>query len=214
MKPSHLFLCGLLCAPFALTAQAAESLTPHVHGTAHLNLLLEGEELVVEFHSAAHNLLGFEHPAATAEEKAQLARLETAMGDPAHLLELPAAAHCRLELSRVAQPQFVTEHAGEQDADHDHEHEADEHEHEHEYEHEDHVHATAEHEDHDHAQGKGHLNLDFEYHFACSQPAQLQRIRLAIFDHYPALEKIELQALIPQPLVQTLTPEEADFELK
>jgi len=42
----------------------------HEHGVAHLNIALEGENLIIEFTSPAINIVGFEHHPTTEKERA------------------------------------------------------------------------------------------------------------------------------------------------
>ena len=41
----------------------------HVHGTAEINIVVEGKKVVVEFHTPAEGVMGFEHEARTAGDK-------------------------------------------------------------------------------------------------------------------------------------------------
>ena len=62
------------------TAQAAErrELAPHEHGRSKLNLAVEGAQVIMEIEAPGMDVLGFEYPAQTAEEKAAVKRLNKA----------------------------------------------------------------------------------------------------------------------------------------
>lgn len=73
MKPI-LFSALSLLTLLPLTANASDNQEhvqheAHVHGEATLHLILQGNDLEMELHSPAMNILGFEHKAASAEEK-------------------------------------------------------------------------------------------------------------------------------------------------
>lgn len=66
----------------------------HQHGVGHLNLVLEGQQLILELSTPAEDLLGFEHAPRTPEQQAQLNTLKEILGQPEKLFTLPAAAQC------------------------------------------------------------------------------------------------------------------------
>ncbi|PVZ11496.1 MULTISPECIES: DUF2796 domain-containing protein [unclassified Pseudomonas] len=106
----------LLALPFALlplcAAQAHDehehgSLGAHEHGTAQLNVALDGQTLEIELDSPAMNIVGFEHAATTAEQKAQAAAAQQRLDKPETLFALPAAAKCIAAQSEVNSPVFA-----------------------------------------------------------------------------------------------------------
>lgn len=66
----------------------------HVHGIAALNLVLDGGELYLELDSPAVNLLGFEHAATTAEDKAKLEQVHDTLTKGEQLFAMDSAAGC------------------------------------------------------------------------------------------------------------------------
>ncbi len=68
----------------------------HQHGIGHLDLVLEGNELVIELHVPAEDLLGFEHAPRTPEQQAQMTAAQETLKQPQQLFALPAAAKCSL----------------------------------------------------------------------------------------------------------------------
>jgi hypothetical protein len=68
-------MTALLIATFALTQPAfgADNPGAHEHGSARLQMALEGSRVELMFTSPAYNLAGFEHEARTDEEKRKLA---------------------------------------------------------------------------------------------------------------------------------------------
>jgi len=64
--PLCLVLAALTGAPAASQAQGAKV---HEHGVSHLDAVLDGDTVSLSLHGPRHNFVGFEHAAATAEEK-------------------------------------------------------------------------------------------------------------------------------------------------
>ena len=116
----------LLALPFALlplaVAQANEhnhahaehgSLDAHEHGAARLNVVLDGQALELELESPAMNLVGFEHAANNAADKAKVAATRSRLQDPQALFGL-SAGDCTVSEAELESALF---------ADDDHEHE-------------------------------------------------------------------------------------------
>ena len=55
-----------------VNAETSREHAAHEHGHAAMDLILDGEEMLLEIHSPAYNLFGFEHAPNTAEQKAQV----------------------------------------------------------------------------------------------------------------------------------------------
>ena len=73
----------------------------HEHGVAHLNVAVEGHNLVIEFFSPAANIVGFEHHPQTQAQKDQVEKARQKLEDGQTLFQLPAQAQCRLISSSV-----------------------------------------------------------------------------------------------------------------
>ena len=103
-----------LVATFGATANAAErrELGAHEHGHSKLNLAVEGTRVAMEIAAPGLDVLGFEHPAATGEEKAAVETGKATLGEPLGLFVLPAAAGCRVVEAAVELLQ--EEHEGEE----------------------------------------------------------------------------------------------------
>lgn len=177
----------LLALPFALLplaiAQAADehnhdhdhehgSLGAHEHGVGRLNAVLDAKTLELELESPAMNLVGFEHLATTAADKAKVAAVRKQLEQPLALFSLPKAAGCVVSTQELESPLF-----GDKPED-------------------DHDHATdgkgAAAHDHDHSEIHAH------YQFTCATPAALKNLDLAnIFKTFPATLKIQGQLIGP-----------------
>ncbi|MPY70506.1 MAG: DUF2796 domain-containing protein [Alphaproteobacteria bacterium] len=99
-----LALVGLaLLAPCPLAAQEPQRHTgPHEHGHGAINLAIEGNRMLVELRAPGADIVGFEHPARSGEEKAAVAKAEALLRAPLGLIALPAEAGCRVETATVA----------------------------------------------------------------------------------------------------------------
>ena len=177
----------LLALPFALLplaiAQAADehnhdhdhehgSLGAHEHGVGRLNAVLDAKTLELELESPAMNLVGFEHLATTAADKAKVAAVRKQLEQPLALFSLPKAAGCVVSTQELESPLF-----GDKPED-------------------DHDHATdgkgAAAHDHDHSEIHAH------YQFTCATPTALKNLDLAnIFKTFPATLKIQVQLIGP-----------------
>ena len=237
MQSAVVLACAIQTgAAFAASEGEHREHGAHEHGRGMLDVVAEGEELVVEFRIPAANVVGFEHaPRDDAEHEAVRMAAET-FRNPASVLVLPAEAECEVE---EAEAGIVGMGAEEHDDDHahegeDHDHEGDEHaKEEHEEEGEDHDHEGDEHakeedEDHDHAKeeheehdehsmdsdGEAHSELRATYHFHCHAPERLVRIEVRVFEHLRDAEEIDVRVVTATAqTAMELHPGEAVIEL-
>ncbi|WP_179179824.1 DUF2796 domain-containing protein [Pseudomonas sivasensis] len=179
----------LLALPFALLplaiAHAAEdhdhdhehgSLGAHEHGVGRLNAVLDGQTLELELDSPAMNLVGFEHVATTAADKAKVAAARKQLENPAALFNLPKAAGCVISSQELNSPLFGDKPEADHDDD-DHDHDAKDGAHEHH---------------HDHSEIHAH------YQFTCATPTALSNLDLTqVFKTFPATQKIQVQLIGP-----------------
>ena len=165
--------------PLAITAHAHSdhdhehdhahgSLGAHEHGVAHLNAVLDGNNLELELESPAMNLVGFEHVAQSDADKAKVAAVRAQLEQPLKLFGLSAAAGCKESDQELESPLFG-DAPGKNDDDGD----GDEHEH-------------------------GHSDIHAHYRFECAKPDQLASLDLTpLFKAYPSTQKIQLQLIGP-----------------
>lgn len=171
----------LLALPFALLPLAAAhahddhdhehgSLGAHEHGVGRLNAVLDGQALELELDSPAMNLVGFEHLATTAADKAKVAAVRKQLENPVALFNLPKGAGCVVSTQALNSPLF----GDKPEADHDHD---DDGAHEHH---------------HDHSEIHAH------YQFTCTTPTALGNLDLTqVFKTFPATQKIQVQLIGP-----------------
>lgn len=176
----------------------------HEHGRGMLDIVAEGEELVVEFRVPAANVVGFEHAPRDDAEREAVRKASETFRNPASVLVLPAEAECEVEEAEAGIVGMGGEehdddgHEGEDD-DHDgDEHAKEEHEEEGEEEEEgeDHDHAKEEHGEHSaDADDEAHSELRATYHFHCHAPERLVRIEVRVFEHLRDAEEIDVRVV-------------------
>lgn len=102
MRVCFLILSALLVTGPALAAdKTASPHKAHQHGTAQLQVGLEGGVLQIALEGPAENFLGFEHAPRTDAQRATVARVEQQLKQPAQLFTPVAAADCRAQPPRV-----------------------------------------------------------------------------------------------------------------
>lgn len=179
----------LLALPFALLplaiAHAADehdhehehgSLGAHEHGVGRLNAVLDGPALELELDSPAMNLVGFEHLATTAADKAKVAAARKQLENPLALFNLPKAAGCVISTQELNSPLFGDKpEADHDDDDHDEDAKGAAHEHHHD-----------------------HSEIHAHYQFTCATPTALSNLDLTqVFKTFPATQKIQVQLIGP-----------------
>ena len=159
------------------------SLDAHEHGVASLNIAIDGTQVSLELDSPAANLVGFEHAASQPEDIAKVAAVQAQLRDASQLFQLPAAAGCSQASVDLDSPLF---------AGNEHEHEHEDHDEKHEHEHEEAAH-DHDHEEHHHE----HADIEASYSFTCAQPEALTSLQLPLFNVYPGLQRLNVQAITP-----------------
>ncbi|MCD5970579.1 DUF2796 domain-containing protein [Pseudomonas quasicaspiana] len=173
----------LLALPFALLPLAMANAAPehdhdhehgslgaHEHGVGRLDVALVGGTLEFELDSPAMNLVGFEHLATSAEDKAKVAAAKDVLLKPHALFSIPEAAECNVVSQKLESPLFGDK--PEADAGHD---------------------AKDAHDEHEHSEIHG------TYKFTCKVPAVLKTLDLStIFKSFPGTEKLQVQLISPK----------------
>ena len=183
-------VAGLLLAAGLMATPAEAQHGPHEHGVGQLNLAWDGEELEIELIAPGVDIVGFEHPAESPEDKRAVAAALERLREAGRLFRFPAAAGCALEEAEAESSQMDSAHDDEHDhAEHGDEHDHAKHEDEHKHEHE---HRAAE-ED-----GEPHAEFHAHYHFRCARPEALSHLEVGYFEAFPAAEELEVQMVTPQ----------------
>jgi ABC-type Zn2+ transport system substrate-binding protein/surface adhesin len=176
----------LLALPFALLPLAVAhahddhdhehgSLGAHEHGVGRLNAVLDGQALELELDSPAMNLVGFEHLATSAADKAKVAAVRKQLENPVALFNLPKAAGCVVSTQELNSPLFGDKPEADHDDDHDDDAKDGAHEHHHD-----------------------HSEIHAHYQFTCATPTALANLDLSqVFKTFPATQKIQVQLIGP-----------------
>ena len=192
----------LACAAFAASDEQHREHQAHEHGHGTLDIVVEGEELVIELRIPAVNVVGFEHAPRDEAEREAVRKALVPFGDAASVAELPVEAECEAEDAKAE----IWSMAGEDDH-HDDRHGGGEgHGHEKE-EHEEHEHGKEEHEEHEHEEQESgseeHSELHATYHFHCHAPGKLDRIDVRVFEHLLGAEEIDVRIVTPSAQLAT-----------
>ncbi|ADP69855.1 hypothetical protein Rvan_0576 [Rhodomicrobium vannielii ATCC 17100] len=169
-----------LISACALTASQAEEhrqLGAHVHGHGKLNIALEKNILSIELEAPGADIAGFEHEAATKEDKAKLEKAKATLAKGLELFTPASAAGCKQTSAKVAL-----------EAEHEHEGEGKE-EHEH----------AAEAKDHDHEKGEHHHSeFHVEYAFECAAPEKIASLSFGYFKAFPNAQELDVTVITPK----------------
>jgi hypothetical protein len=153
-------------------AHAHATLAPHEHGTARLDVALEGHTLALDLDSPGMNLVGFEHAPGTDADRAAIAKAREQLATPVQLFSLPPAAKCSATHQELISSLFgnaAAEPAGHEEDDGD----GDGHPHE-------------------------HSDVDGHFQFTCEHPEALKGLDLSrFFSTFPATHKVLVQAITP-----------------
>ena len=203
----------LACAALAEQQDEHREHMAHEHGHGTLDIVVEGEELVMEFRIPGVNVVGFEHAPRDDAEREAVRQALVPFGDAAALFVLPAEAECELEEARAE----ILDTTHEDDHD-DHGHTEDEHEehegHEHEEDEEHEEHEEHHEHDSDSSVSEAHSELRATYHFHCHEPGRLAEIDVRVFEHLHDAEEIDVRVVTPAAqLAMALHPDSTVVEL-
>ena len=146
-------------------AETERQLGPHQHGHGTLNLAVEGQTVQMELEVPGVDIVGFEHKAETAGDRATMEAAEKTLAQPLALFILPGKAGCKVTAAKVS-----ISGASEPD---DNSHELDHHDHTEADKHE-----AEEHE-------AEHSEFHGEYALSCSNVAAITAISFAYFEVFP-----------------------------
>jgi len=102
--PQSVFFIAIILI-MASTAGAQEAVRmrgTHQHGHGTVNLAIEGNTVLIELHAPGADIVGFEHPARTEDDRKAVEQARTMLHDPLALFAMPSAAGCRVEKTTVA----------------------------------------------------------------------------------------------------------------
>lgn len=186
-------------AVLAAASVHAESraLGAHEHGHGALNIAFEGDTVLLELEAPGADIVGFEHAAVSAKDRAAVDNAVAMLAKPLELFIPDDAAGCVVASASV---KLVAEGDGRDQAGHD-DHGRDEHgygEHGHDEGHAGHGHDSPKHDDHGHEQhaaegGEGHTEFHAAYTLTCADPAAIRSLDFAYFERFPNAEELDVQ---------------------
>ena len=235
-SPLGAMLMFAASAVFAASEDGHREHDPHEHGHGTLDVVVEGEDLVIELRMPGVNVVGFEHAPGTDAEREAVEQALARFRDPAAVLVPSPGAECEPERVEAALSIIGHEDPHDHDEHHDDGHEQDGHAHE-KHEHDRHEDGEHEHEGDGHARDEGehghdehhddeqekpdanvgaeaHSELHATYHFHCHAPERLDRIQVRVFEFLRDAEGIEARVVTPTlQKAMDLRPGEAIVEL-
>lgn len=184
------YLCSSFIGTFISTLTATLLASPvmaethshdaHVHGEATLNLVIDGNELLLELESPAANLLGFEHAPQNQAQKQQLKKTQSLLSNVDSLVEL-GGLNCQLVSAEIEMP-HADHKSDHHDSHHSHGHnngQRDDH-------HDDH------HKKHHNTEAAEHSEIHAQYSLNCPTGKPIEQLTLPLFQHFPGLEKLQV----------------------
>lgn len=154
----------------------------HVHGTAELNLVLSKNELQVEFHSPAVNIVGFEHAPASEADNAKIEKVKSLVKNSDSIILITPENTCTTK--EPAKIELSFEEQAHEEAEHHHDG-GDEEEHE------------------------GHSEIAIEYTFTCKDGMVPQSIKVSAFKQFPSLNEVNAQVVVDAgQTARNLTPKD------
>ena len=158
----------------------------HLHGDAELSVALEAGSLFVQLDTPLFNLTGFEHAAATDEEKRIVRDVEARLARPAELFSMTASAGCVPANEGNALPALLADTHDEHD----------------------------EHDEHAEDEHGSHRDVLLEYSFTCASPDKLTEIRVHLFEHFRNFQALDVVYLAQNTQLSTaLSPDNATINL-
>lgn len=156
-------------------AETERQLGPHQHGHGSLNLAVEGQTVQMELEVPGVDIVGFEHKAKTAEDRAKMEAAAKTLAQPLALFILPGEAGCKVTAAKVSivgatEPDDDTHELDHRDHTEVEAHEADEHQ-------------AEEHEADEHQ--AEHSEFHAEYALSCSNVAAITAISFPYFEVFP-----------------------------
>ena len=101
--------CAVACCVVLTRPSPAEEFEqhpPHEHGMVTINAALDGNQLVIELHSPAVNVVGFEHEPRNDGERAAVSAAGKLLRDGRGLFTMPKEARCQFEKAAIKAPQW------------------------------------------------------------------------------------------------------------
>lgn len=189
MKHSLSFVA--LFAALPAFADGTRQLDAHEHGVGALNIAVDGRTVAMEFEAPGADIVGFEHPATNADDRAAIDAAVSALAAPLDLFVLPTSAGCSVTRASASLLDGHDDHE-EHDAHEDHH---DDHDHEDDHAHDKHHDEQHDDEHAEHAEEGEHTEFHAEYMLDCAHPIELTQITFAYFDRFENAREVDVQVV-------------------
>lgn len=184
----------ILASLAALPALAEETrgLDAHEHGAGAFNIAVEGATVLMELEAPGADIVGFEHRAVSAGDRAAIDAAVARLAKPLDLFIPPPETGCVVSSARV---ELISEN--DEHHDEDHAHGDDQKNGEHHADHDakedkDHAHDRAAHDGHG---DDSHTEFHAEYALTCADPAAIRSLEFAYFSAFPAARELSVQMI-------------------
>jgi hypothetical protein len=182
MKKNIVFTFSVICLVALGTPTFAHE--AHEHGTARINLGLEGQRVNIELETPLANLISFEHAPETDGQNEEVRNMAKIMRNAEALFLFPVEAECRLEKVSLKSEAIRDELLFPDGA----------------------PAVTGAKAESEKAASPGekketeerHADLDAEITFICRQPEKLTRIEVGMFKRFPNLKEMDVQMVTPK----------------
>lgn len=174
MSNKHSFFGGIALAvtlAVAGPALASGEHGKHVHGAGEINVVVDGNDVLMELTLPGADVVGFEHKAESDADATAVQKAVETLENAGAVFALPAGAGCELAEAHAESSLLEEKHAHGHTNEHKHEHK-------HEQEHE-----------------PGHGDFGAFYEFTCAAPDALKDIEVRLFVLFPSLEEVKVQAV-------------------
>ena len=157
-KYTSLVAVAVMMASIVEAQERGRMVGSHQHGHGTVNIATEGNSLLIELHAPGSDIVGFEHPARSDDDRQAVEKARTMLRDPQALFAIPANAGCRTEKATITLAGDAGhEHSGDHGADREH--------------------TRAEHD--------GHMEFHAEYALHCDRPAAIRELGFPFFKLFP-----------------------------
>jgi hypothetical protein len=177
------FLAAVAASP-AMAQDEHRELSAHEHGVGQLEIAIEGDRVILELHAPGADIVGFEHYAESAEDRAAIEDAVATLARPLDLFVLPEAAQC---IVTEASAQLVAE-------EHEHHEDADRAKGEEHAEGQEHAEGEEHHKDEaEHEDGAQHNEFHAAYALTCADTRAIDRIEFGYFTTFPNARELEVR---------------------
>lgn len=178
----------LLTSTYSYAQQKA-----HVHGISNMDIVVEGNAVMLDFKSPLANLIHFEHAPKNSEETTAVKNMAASLRNVNNMFTFPESAGCTIKTVKLTSEGLFPELLGEKGAA---------------------AHQDAE-EEHDQTEAQGHMDIDAGYDFTCKKPENLTYLDVKLINSFSGIERLNVQGVTPKrQLSTTLTQSSIRVPLK